>query len=211
MADSHPPYEVHTNLDPLELSELAAETFMVWLQFAMGQESLDGKKLKHANGRYAASIRWRRTGVAKVAIIADENVAPEAGAIEYGRPAIDMKEHQLYGGKARLSKDGYLYRVLLLRPDQWQPLLPKFNQNMVIDTMGSGRVRPGLARMWAKPRPWVHTGRSYGDGNAARFRTMSNKPKRAANHPGPAWTMPEFHPYAPGKILRDIIESEFGA
>lgn len=205
MADSHPPYVVHTNLDPLQLTEIAAETFFVWLKFALGQQTLEGKKLKHANGRYAASIRWRRTGVAKVAIIADENVAPEAGAIEYGRPAIDMKEHQLYGGKAHISKDGYLYRTLLLRPDQWRPPAPSLNPNMVIDTVAGGRVRQGLARMWAKPRPWVD------DGGGSRFRTMSNRPKRAQNHPGPAWTMPEFHPYAPGKILADIIKQEFGA
>lgn len=191
----HAVYDVYTDLDPLQLSELAAETFFAWLKFALGQQALEGKRLLHPSGRYASALSWRRTGVAKVSVIADEDAIREVGAIEYGHPATSMKDKMLYGGKAHLSKEGYLYRVIPLRPDQWRPT-PTFAPNMVVDNMGGGRLRRGIARMWAKPRPWIDP--------KSRFRTMSNKPGSSP------WVIPEFHPYAPGKILADILRQEFG-
>lgn len=191
----HKVYTVYTNLDPLQLSELAAETFFVWLKFALGEQALGGKKLAHPSGRYASAISWKRTGVAQVAIIADEDAIREVGAIEYGHPATSMKDHMLYGGNARLSKEGYMYRVIPLRPDQWRPT-PTLQPDMVVDTVTGGRLRKGVARMWAQPRPWVDP--------KSRFRTMSNKPGSSP------WIIPEFKPYAPGQILAELLQQEFG-
>jgi hypothetical protein len=174
---------------------LAAETFQVWLRFALGQEELNGKRLKHASGRYASAISWRRTGVAQVAILADEDAIQEVGAIEYGRPSTDLKAVMLGQGRTRVSREGYYYRVLPLRPDQWRPT-PVLSDGMMINTLGGGRLRRGVGRMWATPRPYV-------DRNS-RFRTMSNKPGSAR------WVIPEFHPYAPGKFLADLLREEFG-
>jgi hypothetical protein len=191
----HKVYDVQTDLDPLALSELAAETFMVWLRFALGQQELGGKKLKHASGRYASAISWRRTGVAKVAIIADEDAIKEAGSIEYGHPAVDLRSKMLYGGRAHLSKQGYMYRILPLRPNSWRST-PTLNPSMIIDTLSGGRVRAGVAKMWATPRPYVDKG--------SRFRTMSDKPGASR------WIIPEFHPYAPGQFLADLLREQFG-
>lgn len=188
-------YDVYTNLDPLQLSEIASETFFKWLKFALGQEELNGKKLAHPSGRYASSISWRRTGMAKVSIIADEEAIPEAGAIEYGHPATSMKDHMLFGGAAKLSKQGYLYRVIPLRPDQWRPT-PTLSQNMLVDTLSGGRLRKGVARMWATPRPSTDGG--------SRFVTMTNKPGSSP------WIVPEFHPYAPAQFLAEVLQQEFG-
>lgn len=188
-------YDVYTNLNPAQLSELASETFFAWLKFALGQQEMNGKKLKHPSGRYASALSWKRTGVAKVSVIADESAAPEVGAIEYGHPAVSLKDHMLFGKGVHTSKDGYQYRVIPLRPDQWRPT-PTLQSNMVVDSMSGGSLRKGLARMWAKPRPYID--------KHSRFRTMSNRPGASP------WIIPEFHPYAPGQFLADILREEFG-
>jgi hypothetical protein len=188
-------YDIYTNLDPQQLSELASETFRVWLRFALGQEEIGGKKLLHPSGRYASAISWRRTGVARVSILADEDAVPEVGAIEYGRPEVDLKSKMLSGGNTHISKDGYAYRVLPLRTDQWRDT-PTLTPGMTLDTMSGGKVRAGVARMWAQPRPYVD--------RKSRFRTMSNRPGSAP------WRIPEFHPYAPAAILAELLDQQFG-
>lgn len=194
--ESHKVYDIYTNLNPQQLSELASATFKLWLQFALGKLEIGGKKLLHPSGRYASAISWRKTGAARVSILADEDAIPEVGAIEYGHPEVDLKAKMLYGGKAHVSKDGFLYRVIPLRPDQWRNT-PNLTPSSIHDTMTGGHVRPGVARMWAKPRPWV-------DGKS-RYRTMTNKPGSAK------WMIPEFHPYAPAAILAELLKQEFGA
>jgi hypothetical protein len=195
-------YEIYTNLDPLQLSELASETFKTWLQFALGQQELAGKRLRHPSGRYASAISWRRNGLSRVSILADEDAIPEVGAIEYGHSEIDLKEHMLFGGRSRTSQEGYQYRVLPLRPDQWRRS-PMLTPGMMINTISGGRLRRGIGKMWAVPRPHVDTSRGFG-GRQGRFVTMSNRPGASQ------WIIPEFHPYAPGKFLADLLRQEFG-
>lgn len=119
-------YEVHTNLSPSQLTELAVETYKAWLQFAMGKQAIGGKVLKHPSGQYAAALSWRRTGATSIAIIADESV-PQVGWIEYGRAAADIKAAML--ADAKVSKDGHRYRVI---PVSREP-----------------------AKMWATTRPFI--------------------------------------------------------
>lgn len=192
---SHKVYDVYTNLDPLQLSEAASETFKLWIQFALGKQEIGGKKIKYPSGRYASALSWKKTGVAQVSIIADEDAIPEVGAIEYGRPEIDLKSKMLFNGRAHISKEGYLYRVLPLRPDN-PGTNPILSPGMVLDTLSGGRLRKNVARMWAKPRPYVDS--------RSRYRTMTNKPGSSP------WRIPEFHPYAPGAILAELLHQEFG-
>lgn len=84
-------YVVETNLDPAQLSAVGVEIFSRWLGFALGQQSLGGRMLKHPTGRYAASIRYKATGQAEVAIMADTTVAPEGGILETGHGRFDLK------------------------------------------------------------------------------------------------------------------------
>lgn len=183
-------YNVYTNLNPQQLSQVAAETFMTWLKFALGKEALDGKRLKHPTGRYAASLSWHKTGVNKVAIIADEKTAPEAGVLEAVTP-IDLKAKMLGKGKTRIGKDGYRYRVI--------PLKPEFNGSLalgatsVVSMSGGQRVSRSVARMWARQA-------QKGSGGT-RFRVMSDKPGSAT------WVMPTYQPAA---ILAELLNSEFG-
>ena len=192
---AHKIYDIFTDLDPLQLTELASETFRAWLSFALGQSEIGEKKLLHGSGRYASAISWRRTGVARVSILADEDAIPEVGAIEYGHPAVDLRAHMLGKGHTHISASGHRYRVLGLRPDQWRPT-PVLTNGMIIDTFSGGRLRRATGRMWATPRPYVDP--------HSRFRTMSDRPGAAK------WIIPEFHPYAPGKILAEIIQETFG-
>lgn len=188
-------YDVYTNLDPQQLNEIASETFFVWMQFALGRETLNGHKLIHPSGRYASALSWRRTGVARVSIIADEDSIAEVGAIEYGRASADIKDAMLGEGNTHTSKDGFQYRVIPLRPDQWRST-PVLSVTSLLQREGRGGLRSRVVKMWAKARPYV-------DSNS-RFRTMSNRPGSSP------WIVPEFHPYVPAKFLADILTEQFG-
>lgn len=83
-------YEVHTNLNPEHLNEVGREVFTLWSEFALGLTALGGKMIHHPTGRYASSLRYRRTGRSVVTIMADEKIAPEANWIEEGHKPIDQ-------------------------------------------------------------------------------------------------------------------------
>lgn len=194
-------YEVHTNLDPEQLTELAAETYRIWLRFALGQESIGGKTLRHPSGRYAAALSWQRTGAASIAIIADETT-PEVGWIEYGRQGADIREAMLGSGNTKMGKDGYAYRVVPIRPDDEREEPPTLGSADILSNAGGERLRSGVAKMWATPRPYVHGG--------SRFVTMSANPQ--AHQKGrDAWKVPPMAAYAPGQILSELLRQEFGS
>lgn len=90
-------FDVFTDLDPEHLNKVGHEIFLKWLDFATGMTELGGKRIANPTGKYASSIRYRRYGAARVAIVADENVAPEARILETGHKPIDMLEHLAMG------------------------------------------------------------------------------------------------------------------
>ena len=90
-------WDVVTDLDPTTVSMLATEIFRMWVEFALGKQELGGKVLMYPTGKYAASLQYKKTGVARVAIIADESIAPEAAFLEFGHGAIDLKKHLVPG------------------------------------------------------------------------------------------------------------------
>lgn len=114
-------YDVFTDLDPEQLTQVAAETYYRWLQFALGKAEIGGKKLKHPSGRYAAALSWKKTGVARIAIIADENAAKEIGILETGHAEFSLKDQMLAPGRpgVRVSKEGYPYRRINLSGSVW--------------------------------------------------------------------------------------------
>jgi hypothetical protein len=180
-------YTVHTNLNPEQLTEVAMETYRQWLAFALGQFSIGGKTLAHPSGRYAASISWRRTGAASVAIIADESTTPEAGWIEEGHAAFDIRAKMLKGRPFRripIRKDGSL---------------PANSTPQIIENRLGGRLSKPQAKIWATPRPAV---------DAVRWVTMSSNPRNGKGQP--AWIIPAMAPYAPAKILSDLIAKQYG-
>jgi hypothetical protein len=92
-------YDVWTNADPAQLTDIQLEIFRQWSVFAAGGMALNGKVIKNPGGRYARSIRMESGGLNHVAIIADESIAPEAHFLEAGHDAVDMKKY-LTPGKA---------------------------------------------------------------------------------------------------------------
>lgn len=124
-------YVVKTDLRPADVTRVGVELFLKWMEFALGRGSLDGKRLVYPTGRYAASLRLEQRDETTVAIIADENVAPEALWLEIGHGAFDMKTvatlsgraipmHEAPGGSAHRAATG-LRRIGAgpARPSMW--------------------------------------------------------------------------------------------
>ena len=84
-------YVVKTDLPPEAVNAIGLLVFSKWLDFALGRTVLNGRRLVYPTGRYAASISFRQEGEATVAIIADEDAAPEAGILEQGHAPVDLK------------------------------------------------------------------------------------------------------------------------
>jgi hypothetical protein len=180
-------FVVKTNLNPEQLTEVAMETYRLWLQFALGQAQIGGFTLAHPSGRYAASMSWRRTGVASIAIIADEQVAPEADWIEEGHAAFDIRAKMLKGQPFR--------RIPIRRDGQ----LPENSTPQIIENRMGGRISKPQGKIWAQPRAAV---------DAVRWVTMSSNPKNGQGKP--AWIVPAMTPYAPAKILSDLLAKQYG-
>lgn len=185
-------YEVFTDLDPDALTEIAVEVYRRWLEFALGKDEIGGRLLSFPSGRYAASMSWRRTGVASVALIADEKIAPEAKWIEEGRAGADMKAAMLGKGKTRVSSDGYLYRVIPMRRDS---RTPGFDLGEIATSSAGERLPIRVSRLWARPRL-----RNDPD----RFVTMTNEPGSSE------WMIPAMPAYSPAAILAALVRREYG-
>lgn len=192
-------WNVYTDLDPDDLTEVAMETFIAWVSFALGGSSLGGRTLGKGNkaffrsqlrGRYAASISWKQVGPNHVAIIADEEIAPEALWIEEGTSGADMKRHMLADGKR--SKQGYFYRDIPLRGTQ---NAPTGSLNDIVDAAASGGFSPGLKSLWTKPRP---------TSDPDRWARMSDRPGTAN------WVVPPMVAYSPARILATLLRAGYG-
>lgn len=190
-------YDVHTNLDPQQLTALAAETYRVWLMFALGRQEIGGHKLKHPTGQYAAALSWKRTGVASIAIIADESV-PQVGWIEYGRNGADIKAAMLQG--VTPGKDGYRSRVVPIRPLEPENK-PSMSAADIMSASNKGGLPSGVAAVWATKRPDTDPGSSWV--------TMSDNPTAHTKGPS-AWVVPAMPAYAPAAVLADLLRSVAG-
>ena len=83
-------YDVYTDLDPTALNAVGQEVYRRWFEFALGKVALGGRHIMHPTGRYASAIEFKQRSESRVAIIADEDIAPEAGILETGHGAIDL-------------------------------------------------------------------------------------------------------------------------
>lgn len=137
-------YVVRTNLPPEGVTSIGVDIFLMWLSFAMGEDSLAGKRLHYPSGRYAASISIRQVDAVTVAIVADESIAPEAAILETGHRSFDMKTVASLQGRA----------IPMHRP------------------VGGTEGAPGLRRRGAgpaslRPRMWAELRRAEGSGFAS--------------------------------------------
>jgi hypothetical protein len=187
-------FTVHTDLNPEQLTEVAIETYRRWLNFALGKDSLMGSVLRHPSGRYAASLSWKKTGTAAVAIIADEKIAPEALWIEEGASAHSMKEAMLGKGNTKTSAAGYQYRVIPIRKDGYFPQGTDANPE-VVNTPTGGGISAATGKIWSRKAPAI---------DASHFAIMSDKPGASD------WIVPAMPAYSPAAILASLLKQEFG-
>lgn len=89
-------YEVITDSDPKFVNEIAIYILNAWKEFAEGGSSINGKRIEHPTGRYAASITMTGDGQTSIKI---SSPAPVAKAIELGHGFIDMKKYLEWGRK----------------------------------------------------------------------------------------------------------------
>jgi hypothetical protein len=192
-------WNVYTDLDPDELTEVAMETFIAWVSFALGSVSLGGRTLgkgdksfyrSQLRGRYAASISWKKEGPNHVAIIADEDMAPEALWIEEGTKGANMKEHMLQDGK--VGRNGTRYRDIPMRGEQSGPT---GSLNDIVNAAANGSFSAGQKKLWAKPRPTV---------DSDRIVRMTDAPGSAA------WIIPPMPAYSPAQILATLLRTGYG-
>jgi len=92
-------YDIYTNADPSELTEIQLEIYRIWSNFATGGLTLNHKMIKNPGGRYARSLRMEQHSLNSVAILSDESIAPEAHWLESGHDPVDLKKY-LTPGKA---------------------------------------------------------------------------------------------------------------
>jgi hypothetical protein len=99
-------YDVYTDLAPDELNQVGREVFALWVGFALGFRQIGGRRVMHPTGRYASAIHYERTGVSKVAIIADADMAPEAQILETGHKAVNLLEKLQRGRTYPMGRAG---------------------------------------------------------------------------------------------------------
>lgn len=143
-------YVVKTNLPPEQLTLLAVDIFIKWVEFALGQTSLGGKRLVYPSGRYAASIQFRQEGEANIAIVASGLVAQ---ILESGHGPIDLKT-KLQQGRAYPMRrpvgqvPGITLRRIGAGPPSLKPHL--WAQLRVKEASGFASIGPNSA-----PDSWV--------------------------------------------------------
>jgi len=187
-------YHVQTSLNPEQLTAVAIETYAKWLAWAIGKASFLGMKLKHPSGRYAASISWKRTGAATVAIIADESISPEALWIEEGAASHSMRDAMLGQGNTKTDAEGYRYRVIPIRNDGSFPSATGSTPATTQSPFGGG-LTSKMGNMWSRAVPHV---------DASHYAVMSDRPGSSD------WIVPTQAPYAPGAILAALLKQEYG-
>jgi hypothetical protein len=95
-------YEVHTDLPPEQLDKLAMDTFVRWVNFALGNESLGGKSLKPISFSYAKSINLKRESPLGYLIESDPSIAPYAGVFDTGYDGFNIGAKMLRGKPSRV-------------------------------------------------------------------------------------------------------------
>lgn len=172
-------YDIWTDHPPETLTDIGLAIYAKWLGFALGKETLNGKRIKHPTGRYASSIFFRQESPTKIAIFADESIAPEAEFIEHGHRSIDLKRTGLAGRTIPLHRG----EVGAYGSAGYGPA--------IVSSAAGARA----GNVWAVPKSQGMTG----------FRRVP-RPENAKS--ATAWVIPAMTAMEPAKILSDLIHEE---
>lgn len=179
-------YAVKTDLPPDAVTHIGLEIFKLWVDFAMGRGAIAGRMLIYPTGKYASAISFRQEGVATVAIIADESVAPEAAILESGHGRVDLKT------KLQMNRPYPMHRV--------QGATPGTTMRRI------GNPAPAPLRAFVRAPGGVVKGARYGGVRHSmwaemRSATSSGFASIGPNSPADSWIIPPMPAYAPAANL----------
>ena len=180
-------YVIKTDLPPDEVNRIGLEIFKLWVDFALGRGSVGGKRLMHPTGKYASAIQFRQEGVASVAIVADESVAPEVGILETGHGRVDLKT-KLQRGKAYPMHGHRVSGGPTRRVGAASPIALRHVATAGGSGMRSVRAQAVQPRMWAEVRA----------GTSSGFASIG------PNSPPDSWIIPPMAAYSPAGNLARI-------
>ncbi|MDD2878480.1 MAG: hypothetical protein PHZ23_14775 [Acidiphilium sp.] len=173
--------DVYTDLPPDKLNAVGMEVFRLWVDFALGRGSVNGRTLLHPTGRYASSIQFRREGVSKIAIFADASIAPEALVLEKGHGKIDLKNILTHGKPYKMHGQ----RTGLESP----------RRRMVhAGPEARPRTKAGGAKLYANARSVNSTGYA----------------QIGKDSPPDSWIIPPMRAYAPAAYFAKMLQANYG-
>ena len=171
-------YDIHTNMDEDTLTEVGFAVYKKWIAFAMGLTELGGHRLENPTGRYASSIRLEGRGFNRVAVVADEEIAPEGRWLEEGHGPVDLKQ--------------------LLVPGRTYPMHRGEAGSYGSAGYGPMRVSQSISavkrNIWAAPRAAGFTG-------FATVPSVTEEGKFTSS----GWIIPRMPAYSPAQHLKDLI------
>jgi hypothetical protein len=174
-------YIVKTDLPMEQVSRIAVEIYLMWMEFAMGKTALNGRKLVFPSGRYAAAIaKPQQVNATTIAIVVDEDMAPEAGILETGHRAFDMKTVDSLRGRALpMHRNGTAFST---------------NKAGISRAEAGGLARVGPSR--ARPKMWAE----------ARASTSSGYASFGEDSDPNSWWVPEMPAYSPAASLAALAK-----
>jgi len=125
-------YVVRTDLGPDDLHDLAMTIFKTWLEFALGEGALGGKTLKHPTGAYANAISVTQDPDGSYMILADDSL-PEAGILEFGHAAFDLKTKFQAGRSYPMHRAGAFNGYASVGSTGWiLPAMPAYSPARIL-------------------------------------------------------------------------------
>lgn len=175
-------YDVFYDGDPETMSDVAFQVMLTWISFAMGFQPLHGRQLKHPTGRYASSIRVEGRSPSHIAIVSDEELAPESRWIEEGHGPIDLKN---------LLVPGRTYPMHRGTPGH-------FGSAGYGPAIAASSFSARTANVWAVPR-------------AAGYSGVARVPSTITPENATSWIIPAMPSYSPAAYLAEAVRrGEFG-
>lgn len=170
-------YTVLTDLDPESLTAVGFAIMEKWISFAMGKSEIASYRIEHPTGRYASAIRLEGRSETEIAIIADEEIAPEIEWLEEGHRAVDLKT--LLPGR----------RLQMHRGREGQYGSAGYSAPVLNMTFG-GRAN----NVWATPRAAGRSG-------------FARVPSTVTAENAASWIIPAMAAWSPAQHLAEMVRN----
>lgn len=177
-----PRIDVFCDGDPKELNAVGLAIFKVWSEWAVGQRTLGGRRLRQPTGTYANALRIEMQSKSHVAVFVDTNAAPEAEVLETGHRSYSMLNYLSPGMRVPIHRAGFVAGTG--RGYYINPSTGRASRNRSSGLYRVGRFVSALHGVVRVPR------QSVGSNTSGT---------------GPAWTVPAMPAYAPARHLAALF------